>query len=275
MNPRFDQPAETFIYREPGVTLALSVDEVLNGEYAWFYEGRPIGGATARTYEIDDLQTEITGHYVCVVHVKNIEVERHRFLVGITDLWVMKNPEDVSLIEGNDFSLECDVAPVFYPDNHNEDAYPVTYQWFVTGSAGTAEIPGAVAARYFKANATPGSDNGQYHCRVQLFDLDGVKIREVQTHPATVEVKVKVKCKPKGFIHPLPHRSTSFMWIGYWVFDEIKRCKREGIDWYTDFASTKYPKTIETLCYGLTAYGDVLMMESRNGYIYSARDFLL
>ena len=67
--------------------------------------------------------------------------------------------------------------------------------------------------------------------------------------------------------HPLPHRNTSFMFVGYWVVDEIMRCNKEGIDWLAEPDKTKYQSEIETIIAAIRLYGDSLCLESRNGRI--------
>lgn len=78
----------------------------------------------------------------------------------------------------------------------------------------------------------------------------------------------------KRYVHPLPQRNTSFIMIGYWIYDEIVAKFLEGKDFRTDFAEYKYSDVIESISTAYTEYGDVDVQESRNGYIYKMSGFV-
>lgn len=100
--------------------------------------------------------------------------------------------------------------------------------------------------------------------------VDGTKSNEIIL--SVVEKLAEQYC----YIHPIPWRRCGYIWIGWWVFDEIVEANADGFDWMSDPMNErfKYPKDISTLAWGFENYGDLEVQESRNGYIY-CRDELV
>ncbi|EMK4141246.1 hypothetical protein V8280_003987 [Escherichia coli] len=69
------------------------------------------------------------------------------------------------------------------------------------------------------------------------------------------------------YVHPLPHRTSAYIWCGWWVMDEIQKMTEEGKDWKTDDPDSKYYLHRYTLQKMMKDYPEVDVQESRNGYI--------
>lgn len=73
---------------------------------------------------------------------------------------------------------------------------------------------------------------------------------------------------PILYVHPLPHRSSAYIWAGWWVMDAIQKLTEEGKDWKTATASdTPYYCHLATLAKMIEDYPEVDVQESRNGRI--------
>lgn len=107
--------------------------------------------------------------------------------------------------------------------------------------------------------------------------------------PASEELLVEIK--PRGdvlqcpFIYDndlnayLPYgggRNESYMWIGWWVWDEIREAVRLGEDWTLDINTSryKYKCELQKVADLLSKYPEVEIQESRNGYILGRKDLL-
>lgn len=80
----------------------------------------------------------------------------------------------------------------------------------------------------------------------------------------------KVAPEPEGelpYVHPLPHRTSAYIWCGWWVMDEIQKMTEEGKDWKTEDPDSKYYLHRYTLQKMMKDYPEVDVQESRNGYI--------
>ncbi|UPW37898.1 hypothetical protein ESCO10_00116 [Escherichia phage vB_EcoM_ESCO10] len=77
------------------------------------------------------------------------------------------------------------------------------------------------------------------------------------------------------YIHPLDHRDSGYIWMGWWVMDEIERATVEGLNWKApDGTDLKYKCDLKTLSIMLDLYNNVEVQESRNGYILNRADLL-
>lgn len=73
---------------------------------------------------------------------------------------------------------------------------------------------------------------------------------------------------PILYVHPLPWRSSAYIWAGWWVMDAIQKLTVEGKDWKTATADdTPYYCHLATLAKMITDYPEVDVQESRNGRI--------
>ena len=95
---------------------------------------------------------------------------------------------------------------------------------------------------------------------------DGEPETAESTATVTVEVKPPSAEDELPYVHPLPWRSTAYIWCGWWVMDEIQSMTNEGKDWKTD-SSGLYWAHRYVLQKMLTDYPEVDVQESRNGRI--------
>lgn len=102
---------------------------------------------------------------------------------------------------------------------------------------------------------------------------DGYKDKKL-TGKAAVTVVAKVvppEPEPEGcirYIHPLDHRSSAYIWAGWWVMYEIEAAVKAGIDWKKpDDTELKYKRDLKTLAKMLEDYPNVEVQESKHGYI--------
>ena len=121
--------------------------------------------------------------------------------------------------------------------------------------------------------------NGEYKA-VAVFDDD-----PTEHHSNMVIVRMApvppASCPeiPVNDLNALPDmkggRDSCYMWAGWWIIDEIKRAKAEGIDWKNPFNNNlKYPCQISKISELLNGYDNVDIQESRNGYILHKEDFI-
>ena len=128
----------------------------------------------------------------------------------------------------------------------------------------------------FKERATY-DDTAKFWCVAKLYQ---------QIESATVELAARTsrKCsmevveslhKMFRYVHPIPWRKTSFIYIGWWVFDEIVKFNEAGLEWRHRevYSTSKYAKDLETIAAAEEKYSDCTCMESRNGFMYQSKEF--
>ena len=87
---------------------------------------------------------------------------------------------------------------------------------------------------------------------------------------ATLTAEVAPPPLPDGdlpYVHPLPQRTSAYIWCGWWVMDEIQKMTLEGKDWKTEDPDSDYYLHRYTLAQMIVDYPEVDVQESRNGYI--------
>lgn len=91
---------------------------------------------------------------------------------------------------------------------------------------------------------------------------------DVQSATTSLTVKdVPPEC-PLIYVHPLPWRSSAYIWAGWWVMDAIQRLTIEGKDWKTATKEdTPYYCHLAVLAKMINDYPEVDVQESRNGRI--------
>jgi hypothetical protein len=83
---------------------------------------------------------------------------------------------------------------------------------------------------------------------------------------ATPNNSMVEKDKPP-VIHPLPCRNSAYIWVGWWVMDEIEKLTSEGKDWKDPPEDSKYKPHLAALAKMITDYPEVDVQESRHGRI--------
>lgn len=138
-----------------------------------------------------------------------------------------------------------------------------TYQWYVDGSP----VGEATSATFNYTPSTSGVKTIKCVAQVTATDYDA---KEVTSNEVSLTVNDKVAQEPEGelpYVHPLPHRTSAYIWCGWWVMDEIQKMTEEGKDWKTDDPDSKYYLHRYTLQKMMKDYPEVDVQESRNGYI--------
>lgn len=69
-------------------------------------------------------------------------------------------------------------------------------------------------------------------------------------------------------------RDRGYIWVGWWVMDEIVEAMIEGFKWFEDPHNSrfKYPCEIAAIAAGFNRWPDMEIQESRHGYILNKRD---
>ncbi|UIU46927.1 capsid and scaffold protein [Escherichia phage EP01] len=138
-----------------------------------------------------------------------------------------------------------------------------TYQWYVDDSP----VSEATSATFNYTPSTSGVKTIKCVAQVTATDYDA---KEVTSNEVSLTVNDKVAQEPEGelpYVHPLPHRTSAYIWCGWWVMDEIQKMTEEGKDWKTDDPDSKYYLHRYTLQKMMKDYPEVDVQESRNGYI--------
>lgn len=143
----------------------------------------------------------------------------------------------------------------------------VGYAWSVDGSVVPAET-GTTFAKTFKA---AGSSTVKCEVTYGLVADDGADPQTME-QTATITVEEVPVVVPTGhwFVHPLAFKNTSFTWIPYWIYDWMKA----NPNWRSTPDQSPWPIVTYSIDKAVTDYGDCLMQESRNGYIYKASTFV-
>lgn len=156
---------------------------------------------------------------------------------------ISKNPVD----EGKPFSLTA-----------SGDGTYVTYEFFKNDKS----VQKGGSSDY-KVTAATKSDAGRYHC------IGTTSTGEEKSPDVVLVVNaavIPIEDAP-NYIHPLSVRNTAFLWLGWWVINEIQRAKELGLDWKTEFDKLNYSNDLETLAIMFENYETVEVQESRNGYV--------
>lgn len=80
---------------------------------------------------------------------------------------------------------------------------------------------------------------------------------------------------PDIYIHDLrPARNSGYVWMGWWVYDEILKAQKDKFDWMSDPTNSrfKYGYFLNALVQGFNKWEDLDIQESRNGYILHKKD---
>ncbi|ASZ76093.1 Hoc-like head decoration [Salmonella phage SG1] len=229
--------------------------------YSWTKDGSPVDGST-NTLEVD---TSTIGSQVIEVSAvvsapdyKSVTVTKtgnvtitKKTMSGVS---VTLTPESIMTEQGSEASFKANVigAP---------GGATGVYSWTKDGSP----VEGSTSTL-----AIDTSDIGSQVIGVSVVvsaaDYNPVTV----TKTGNVTVTAKVAPAPKGelpYVHPLPHRTSAYIWCGWWVMDEIQKMTEEGKDWKTDDPDSKYYLHRYTLQKMMKDYPEVDVQESRNGYI--------
>lgn len=149
-----------------------------------------------------------------------------------------------------------------------------SYAWTKDGQPTLTDAP---EMQIFRRENAQESDAGIYELAVTVSG-EGVKTTSSKAK-VYVGVGTNIPQPPSSngvrYIHDLnPGRDRGYIWLGWWVHDEINDALIEGFDWRADPENErfKYKEDLKTLAYGLETWPDLEMQESRHGYILTKRD---
>lgn len=233
-----------------------------NATYQWYVDGSPVDEATSATFNY----TPTTGgvkKIKCIAQVTATDYDALSVTSNEVSLTVNKktmNPQ-VTLTPPS-INVQKDASATFTANvtDAPEEAQ-ITYSW----KKDSSPVEGSTNV-YTVDTSSVGSQTIEVTATVTAADYDSKTI----TATGQVQVTDKVAPEPEGelpYVHPLPHRTSAYIWCGWWVMDEIQKMTEEGKDWKTDDPDSKYYLHRYTLQKMMKDYPEVDVQESRNGYI--------
>lgn len=233
-----------------------------NATYQWYVDGSPVGEATSTTFNYTP-DTSGVKKIKCVAQVTATDYDTKEVTSNEVSLTVNKktmNPQ-VTLTPPS-INVQQDASATFTANvtGAPEEAQ-ITYSW----KKDSSPVEGSTNV-YTVDTSSVGSQTIEVTAVVTATDYDSKTI----TAEGQVQVTDKVAPEPEGelpYVHPLPHRTSAYIWCGWWVMDEIQKMTEEGKDWKTDDPDSKYYLHRYTLQKMMKDYPEVDVQESRNGYI--------
>ncbi|WPK35698.1 capsid and scaffold protein [Escherichia phage AV117] len=230
--------------------------------YQWHVDGSPVSEATSATFNYTPTTSGVK-KIKCVAQVTATDYDALSVTSNEVSLTVNKktmNPQ-VTLTPPS-INVQQDASATFTANvtDAPEEAQ-IAYSWKKDSSPveGTTNV-------YTVDTSSIGSQTIEVTATITATDYDSKTI----TAEGQVQVTDKVAPEPEGelpYVHPLPHRTSAYIWCGWWVMDEIQKMTEEGKDWKTEDPDSKYYLHRYTLQKMLKDYPEVDVQESRNGYI--------
>ncbi|EOZ2694275.1 PKD domain-containing protein [Shigella sonnei] len=230
--------------------------------YQWHVDGSPVSEATDATFNYTP-DTSGAKTIKCVAQVTATDYDAKEVTSNEVSLTVNKktmNPQ-VTLTPPS-INVQQDASATFTANvtDAPEEAQ-IEYSW----KKDSSPVEGSTNV-YTVDTSSIGSQTIEVTAVVTATDYDSKTI----TAEGQVQVTDKVAPEPEGelpYVHPLPHRTSAYIWCGWWVMDEIQKMTEEGKDWKTDDPDSKYYLHRYTLQKMMKDYPEVDVQESRNGYI--------
>ncbi|EIO3778141.1 putative head outer capsid protein [Escherichia phage JLBYU24] len=230
--------------------------------YQWHVDGSPVSEATDATFNYTP-DTSGVKTIKCVAQVTATDYDAKEVTSNEVSLTVNKktmNPQ-VTLTPPS-INVQQDASATFTANvtDAPEEAQ-IEYSW----KKDSSPVEGSTNV-YTVDTSSIGSQTIEVTAVVTATDYDSKTI----TAEGQVQVTDKVAPEPEGelpYVHPLPHRTSAYIWCGWWVMDEIQKMTEEGKDWKTDDPDSKYYLHRYTLQKMMKDYPEVDVQESRNGYI--------
>lgn len=230
--------------------------------YQWYVDGSPAGEATSATFNYTPAESGVK-RIKCVAQVTAENYNEKEVTSNEVSLTVNKktmNPQ-VTLTPPS-INVQQDASATFTANvtDAPEEAQ-ITYSW----KKDSSPVEGSTNV-YTVDTSSIGSQTIEVTATVTATDYDSKTI----TAEGQVQVTDKVAPEPEGelpYVHPLPHRTSAYIWCGWWVMDEIQKMTEEGKDWKTEDPDSKYYLHRYTLQKMMKDYPEVDVQESRNGYI--------
>ncbi|QVW29331.1 putative large head outer capsid protein [Escherichia phage vB_EcoM_SQ17] len=230
--------------------------------YQWYVDDSQVGGETNSTFSYTPTTSGVK-RIKCVAQVTATDYDAKEVTSNEVSLTVNKktmNPQ-VTLTPPS-INVQQDASATFTANvtDAPEEAQ-IEYSW----KKDSSPVEGSTNV-YTVDTSSIGSQTIEVTATITATDYDSKTI----TAEGQVQVTDKVAPEPEGelpYVHPLPHRTSAYIWCGWWVMDEIQKMAEEGKDWKTDDPDSKYYLHRYTLQKMMQDYPEVDVQESRNGYI--------
>lgn len=258
-----DSPDAGVIGTPVQFTAALaSQPDGASATYQWYVDDSPVDEATSATFNYTPTTSGVK-RIKCVAQVTATDYDEKTVTSNEVSLTVNKktmNPQ-VTLTPPS-INVQQDASATFTANvtDAPEEAQ-ITYSW----KKDSSPVEGSTNV-YTVDTSSIGSQTIEATATVTATDYDSKTI----TAEGQVQVTDKVAPEPEGelpYVHPLPHRTSAYIWCGWWVMDEIQKMTEEGKDWKTEDPDSKYYLHRYTLQKMMKDYPEVDVQESRNGYI--------
>ena len=230
--------------------------------YQWYVDDSQVGGETNSTFSYTPTTSGVK-RIKCVAQVTAADYDAKEVTSNEVSLTVNKktmNPQ-VTLTPPS-INVQQDASATFTANvtDAPEEAQ-IAYSW----KKDSSPVEGSTNV-YTVDTSSIGSQTIEVTATITATDYDSKTI----TAEGQVQVTDKVAPEPEGelpYVHPLPHRTSAYIWCGWWVMDEIQKMTEEGKDWKTEDPDSKYYLHRYTLQKMMKDYPEVDVQESRNGYI--------
>ncbi|WAX13100.1 highly immunogenic outer capsid protein [Escherichia phage ECO07P2] len=258
-----DSPSAGVIGTPVQFTAALDSQPVgASATYQWYVDDSPVSEATSAAFSYTPTTSGVK-RIKCVAQVTATDYDAKEVTSNEVSLTVNKktmNPQ-VTLTPPS-INVQQDASATFTANvtDAPEEAQ-IEYSW----KKDSSPVEGSTNV-YTVDTSSIGSQTIEVTAVVTATDYDSKTI----TAEGQVQVTDKVAPEPEGelpYVHPLPHRTSAYIWCGWWVMDEIQKMTEEGKDWKTDDPDSKYYLHRYTLQKMMKDYPEVDVQESRNGYI--------
>ena len=230
--------------------------------YQWYVDDSQVGGETNSTFSYTPTTSGVK-RIKCVAQVTATDYDAKEVTSNEVSLTINKktmNPQ-VTLTPPS-INVQQDASATFTANvtDAPEEAQ-IAYSW----KKDSSPVEGSTNV-YTVDTSSIGSQTIEVTATITATDYDSKTI----TAEGQVQVTDKVAPEPEGelpYVQPLPHRSSAYIWCGWWVMDEIQKMTEEGKDWKTEDPDSKYYLHRYTLQKMMKDYPEVDVQESRNGYI--------
>ncbi|QCQ57157.1 Hoc-like head decoration [Escherichia phage EcNP1] len=259
-----DSPSAGVIGTPVEFTAALaSQPSGASATYQWHVDGSPVSEATSATFNYTPTTSGVK-KIKCVAQVTATDYDDAKEVtsneVSLTVNKKTMNPQ-IALTPPS-INVQQDASATFTANvTGAPDAAQITYSW----KKDSSPVEGSTNV-YTIDTSSVGSQTIEVTAVVTATDYDSKTVKTT----GQVQVTDKVAPEPEGelpYVHPLPHRTSAYIWCGWWVMDEIQKMTEEGKDWKTDDPDSKYYLHRYTLQKMMKDYPEVDVQESRNGYI--------
>lgn len=256
-------PAAGVIGTPVQFTAALvSQPDGASATYQWYVDGSLVDGETTTTFNYTPTTSGVK-RIKCVAQVTAENYNEKEVTSNEVSLTVNKktmNPQ-VTLTPPS-INVQQDASATFTANvtDAPEEAQ-IEYSW----KKDSSPVEGSTNV-YTVDTSSIGSQTIEVTATVTATDYDSKTVKAT----GQVQVTDKVAPEPEGelpYVHPLPHRTSAYIWCGWWVMDEIQKMTEEGKDWKTEDPDSKYYLHRYTLQKMMKDYPEVDVQESRNGYI--------